>query len=697
MVIAVALAAWAWSSSTWVAILAYVLGWLLLQLHVPSVPRWLVAIVGVMGALLGVRSAGAWLDTELLRGVPQHTSDRIRLERAPTIAPPVVFTDHPQRFVIHAPDGEVVRVRFGPRGATLEATALGQGVFIADYDPRVHGDPREGEGPSEARIVVDGTSVSRRVTVVRRGPHPRWFCRAPGGAWAATVSEETDELLLVSPDGRVRVVPVGDGPSDCAFLDDETIAVTHRFGPTLWLVGVDQRVRRRLPYPNAHRIEVSPDRQTVAIAGRRQVTLFDARSFRQGGGRLLHAALSSPDWLGFADDETLVVSQRRPATLRRIRRGDERWRLDDQVLTLGRPAVTMETGEGRVVVAVTDYRPEGEANYGNHFIQDQLLEFDARSWQLQRQLLTARRSDAQSSAGNVDRGVSPMGIELRPGGLRIAFAGTDEVWEWNGRYPPLRTVVDEVHAPHDVVTFASGAWSVSSPSAGIVATYTGQRWRIVQLEGVRALRQQGEHGFYEATRSGVSCQSCHLHADTDFVLRNIGGARLAPTLGVGGIAGTSPYLRDGSYPRVRDLNHLSRTLLRGFLRDAPHRGRALERFVYALPRRLSKRGHDLASVRRGLEVFVNARCPTCHAFPALTDLSQHPSATLFPEFPERADEVLDTPSLLSVGTHGPYLSDGRAETLEDVFDRHNESNRHGDTEDLTEVERADLIRFLESL
>ena len=167
------------------------------------------------------------------------------------------------------------------------------------------------------------------------------------------------------------------------------------------------------------------------------------------------------------------------------------------------------------------------------------------------------------------------------------------------------------------------------------------------------------------------------------------------TLGVRGVAGTSPYLRDASYPRIRDLDHLAQGLLRGYLRRSSSRGADIEAYVRSLPRRHVPPG-DTAALRRGYDAFRRAQCPTCHAPPAFTHLGQHPSGALFPERDGGA-EVLDTPSLLSVSTHGPYLSDGRAETLESVLLEHNASGRHGDAMRLTNEERADLLAFLESL
>jgi hypothetical protein len=215
-------------------------------------------------------------------------------------------------------------------------------------------------------------------------------------------------------------------------------------------------------------------------------------------------------------------------------------------------------------------------------------------------------------------------------------------------------------------------------------------------------RRLGERGFYEATRAGMSCQSCHLHADSDERAHNLGDRRLMPTLSTLGLLGTGPYLRDGSYVRLRDLDHVAQTLYRGYLRRAPGRPQTLEAFVAALPRRgasTQRDARDPNAERRGVHVFVAAGCAGCHGFPAFTGLGQHLAASVFPQHSRQlpSDELFDTPSLLSVGSSAPYLHDGRANALLAVFVDHNHDNRHGDTASLSRAERADLIAFLRSL
>jgi cytochrome c peroxidase len=161
-------------------------------------------------------------------------------------------------------------------------------------------------------------------------------------------------------------------------------------------------------------------------------------------------------------------------------------------------------------------------------------------------------------------------------------------------------------------------------------------------------------------------------------------------------------LRDGSYPRLRDLDDVAQTLYRGYLRNQAARGETIEAFVRSLPRRDNPHGaseRDRSAEHRGLAAFYKAQCDTCHRPPAFTDLAQLPLRFLFPDQAAHLDteEILDTPSLLSVSASAPYLNDGRAATLENVLVAENSQNRHGDVQSLTDSECRDLIAFLRSL
>jgi hypothetical protein len=293
----------------------------------------------------------------------------------------------------------------------------------------------------------------------------------------------------------------------------------------------------------------------------------------------------------------------------------------------------------------------------------------------------------------------------------VAFSGTDEIEELGGAAPHVIDLAPlGVSAPHAVVELADGTIVVTSPSSGRIAVldHDGALLRSIELApGDRELLRgdaaslqlrYGERAFYEATRSGVSCESCHLHGGTDGATHNIGGRVAAPTLDVRGLLGTSPYLRDGSYPRIRDLDEVARTEYRGYRLPAGDRGANVEAWLrtQAIPPTFVAR--DAMREREGLDVFFRAGCPDCHAAPAFTSLGSHAIEAVFPDAPRASQgRLLDVPSLRAVAVSAPYLFDGRAATLEAIFDEHNRADRHGHTRALDASERAALMTFLRSL
>jgi len=765
----------------WTLLLAYALGvWIAGALRfgeaLASMPRGARALI--LGALLLPGGLGLWragpaiATQEGLSGLWPGLRDRLRLEALPAIAPAFVSGAEAQTFYVRADasEGEPVRLQLGPRAKPLVAEALGAGLFRVDYDPRKDGPPYPPNGTLSATVWVGERAARRELHAATPLAHPRWFARAPNGQLAATVSSESDELVIVSARGLERRVPVGDAPSDCVFLDDARIAVSHDADARVWVIdaGSGERVRQLNGGDRQGRLALAPDGTRLVLARgglAPELVVLDPDSGEVVQKVPLPAAA---DWIAFGPDgDTLLVATRADARLLRLRARDGALR-SDAALALGRPAVALARArDGRsVLLATTDHRASG-AHLGNHFVQDQLLLVDVATLSVVRTWMTAQRSPRQSKPGDVDRGLSPLGLApAADGSWLIAFAGSEELGRVSagglsfdrpgpeelregaatpqmggaptasppgreGRVPfPIENMGGAptaspagregrvpfpdvgLYAPHGVVELADGSIVVSSPASGALALWPragpARVLRLAPDDGYlrahdrEALAQRlGERGFYEGTRAGISCQSCHLHADSDLSAHNLGDRRLLPTLSVRGLAGTAPYLRDGSYPELGDLDHVAQLLYRGYLRHAPARKQTLQAYLAALPRARPARpagARDLAAERRGVDAFVAARCPTCHAFPAFTQLSAQRPAALFPDqHGHEGYELLDVPSLLSSSASPPYLSDGRARTLAAVLGEHNRSNRHGDSARLSPAQRGDLVRWLEGL
>lgn len=741
-VLAAALILWAvWPTPySWSLLAAYGVAWCAANLlsarariDLSPLVKWTALVVALaLAAPAGYRLRGQWLAKEGYRGLTSQLADRLRLGGEPTMYPAVVFHDRPQTYYAWMSGAGQLEARFGSGASPVTGIALGDGLFRVQFDPRVQGQRLSEEGPLAVTLQVDGRDHELEFDQVHPLAHPRWFASSPGLGMAATASEETDEVFVLSRLGLEATLDTADGPSDVAFVgqDHSRLAISHRYSSDLWFLPADgsgSPSRIDIGFFQ-HRLASTPDGDHLAVAVRGdspRIELVDTSPVN----RLEPLHLSfRPDWLAFgASRDALVVSSRENRSLHHFLRDETGVWHERQPLELGRPVASLaRSTDGRTIyAAVTDYSPDGAQRTANHFIQDQILVVDLETWAVTDRVLTARRTNRQTRAGSVDSGASPLGLVGRAdGSLLVAFAGSEEVWMLpGGAHHPERVVNGhdlDLATPVGVADLGDGVWAASSPAGGAIAIYDGTG-ELVEFLGVspsdtelRAANEgstrrlaldlrAGERAFYEATRTGISCQSCHLHGETDHTAHNIGQRPLLPTLTVRGIRGTSPYLRDGSFPRIRDLDtHLAKTLYRGYQRRLSGRGRALESYVENLPGVLNPAAlgeRDIDREREGARQFTRAGCDLCHAFPALTNLSKHPVRALFPAYGSKQlrTSMIDTPSLLGSHQRAHFLQDGRAHGLFDVLEAENEANRHGDSAALSDAEKRDLIHFLESL
>lgn len=101
-----------------------------------------------------------------------------------------------------------------------------------------------------------------------------------------------------------------------------------------------------------------------------------------------------------------------------------------------------------------------------------------------------------------------------------------------------------------------------------------------------------------------------------------------------------------------------------------------------------------SAARRGKKVFARAGCAECHPAPLYTDLKPYDL-----ELGEGQDKgkLLDTPTLVESWRTAPYLHDGRAYEMKDIFTKYNPKELHGRTRDLTPAELDDLVEYVKSL
>ena len=96
----------------------------------------------------------------------------------------------------------------------------------------------------------------------------------------------------------------------------------------------------------------------------------------------------------------------------------------------------------------------------------------------------------------------------------------------------------------------------------------------------------------------------------------------------------------------------------------------------------------------GRKLFEQAGCSQCHNGKYLTDMQKYDVGTGTGDDRNRA---FDTPSLNEIWRTAPYLYDGRATTLEEVFTKYNAEDKHGISGRLNKKELEALILYIKTL
>jgi DNA-binding beta-propeller fold protein YncE len=221
----------------------------------------------------------------------------------------------------------------------------------------------------------------------------------------------------------------------------------------------------------------------------------------------------------------------------------------------------------------------------------------------------------------------------------------------------------------------------------------------------------------------MSCAVCHPSGEEDGRQWDLGKGRF-DTRSLRGCLEAGPLHFDAHLDEIQDTYDFTRIVMAGQWFVSPNRMHpplgepnagldsdldALAAYVASLaPREPPAPPPGAAALRvRGKAIFFSdeAGCADCHPAPLFTDSGKrgpdgryvlHDVGTHLACEPE-ALRRLDTPSLLGLHRSAPYLHDGRAKTLEEVFSTFNPNDRHGRTSHLSREEIHALCEFLRYL
>lgn len=550
----------------------------------------------------------------------------------------------------------------------------------------------------------------------------------PVGTWPHSIAvDKKGKLAYVSNhwSGNVSVVDLqngrvvgtfttGGGPS-ALVLDqkDEYLYVNNSFDGNLSIIDVNNGSEiRRIPTGNFPiGMDITPDGKQVFVTHRRsmqvafrespvtEVVIISTEQKRVTDRKQIHSAHIMENIALSPDGELAVFTLIRPKNLVPSTQIEKGWMITEGIGII-------EAGEnGRIVQLMLDepnsyyadpydivISPDGKQAFVSHAGVDYVSVLD---------LLAVRRIIAEMKekeipyyanhlgmssefvVKRIETGPNPKGLAISPDGQKIFIAE---------RYADQVSVLD---IPELRIT--------DHLDLGGPKTTTMVR--------------RGGRLFYNAGRTfqhQYSCSTCHPDGSEDGLTYDLTGTgrNLENTITLRELSHTSPFKWNGKNVSVymqcgiRFSKFVTRTesftpeelnavvafmfqklenppntyqLPEGQLTEAQQRGKAI------FERTATKDGHEIPD---------KDRCITCHPPPYFTDRSL---TNVGSGFETDMETFFDTPKLNNVVDTPPYLHDGRAQTLEEIWTVYSEKDTHGYVNDLFKQELNDLIEYLKSI
>jgi YVTN family beta-propeller protein len=231
--------------------------------------------------------------------------------------------------------------------------------------------------------------------------------------------------------------------------------------------------------------------------------------------------------------------------------------------------------------------------------------------------------------------------------------------------------------------------------------------------------RRGQRAFTTAAKTfqrQFSCRSCHPDGGVDGLAYDFDGDGIGDNLldnrSLQGVGGTWPFKWSGKNPSLSV--QCGPRFAKVLMRTDPFADRELEdltAFVESMPParavHASRRGQPLTPAQeRGQQIFFatlttagkeippERQCATCHRPPLYANRQKTAVGT---KAPTDSSEFFDTPHLLGIAASAPYLHDGRAKSLEELWTVYQTNDLHGVTSYMNKHQLNDLIEFLKTL
>ena len=566
------------------------------------------------------------------------------------------------------------------------------------------------EGSDELRVV--DTRSGKAIANISVGHQPRGIALSPDGTRIYVTNSWADSVSLIDAVALKVVGTLPTGAEPTGIVTDrsgETLYVANRLSDDISVINVKsgKELKRLLAgrgasylalspdgksiycshiYPNRGAFRAQPNSEITVIDTARQVVV--ERKLLHNVAGVFHIALSRDGGLG-------VAAQLRPKNLIPLAHVEHGWAFGDS-LTLFGPDVS-----GTVQIPL-----------------DELDRYYALPWGV---AITPDKSKIfVTTAGS--ESVTVVDVSKLMSTVRSRT--TPFVNDLSAAADYIETRIPVGHNPRGVLMSPDGkrlyVANRLDDDISVIDTNKNKVVSTIDLGGQKTMNaaRRGEKIFFTADfafQGQFGCSNCHLDATIDGLQWDLEpdgfGKDIVDNRLLENLAGTEPFKWNGGNPDMP--TECGPRTEKFFFRSQSFNAQELSdlvTFVYSLPyhpnRHRSPGGELTSAQERGKAIFERTkyrngatipetnRCGYCHSGPKFTNQKQVDVGT--GKATDRAP-LIDVPQLPNVAYSAPYLHDGSARSLEEIWTVFNPKDQHGVSNDLTKDELNDLIEYLKTL
>lgn len=556
----------------------------------------------------------------------------------------------------------------------------------------------------------------RVVAEIEVGQRPHGVILSRDGRTAYVTNEGSDNVSIVDLESRrvVKSLPTGDAPAGLALSPDGiTLFVANWFGNDISVFDLQRgvEVKRLAGGSNPYDMALSPDGGSLLVTNQlsyitsrpnppvSEVTVLDVRQQRVTARRQVHNAHLLEGVAFTPQGDLALVTLVRPKNLLPAIQVARGW-----MMTNGLGVVDMR--DGHVAQVLLDevnafyadpcdvvLTPDGRYAFVTHSGADCVTVVEVEKL---RALLGDAPPETLSTYANhlglsrryvvkrIPTGANPKGLAVSPDGRFVYVA--ERLAD--------RIAVIEVEKLEQVAAIDLG----------------GPKHETVLRRGEKLFNSS------RATFQGqFSCRSCHPNNHLDrlqFDLEPDGlGRNIVDNRTLLDIRETGPFKWNGKNTSlymqcgIRFAKFLTRVepfspeelnalvAFMGSLRHPPNRNQSADGELTPAQQR-GKAIFERSVDKAGNPIPERNRCITCHPPPYFTNRKRENVSSASPT--DSAQEF-DTPQLNNVYESTPYLHDGKALTLEEIWIKYSPDDTHGVTNDLGKEGLNNLIEYLKTL